>query len=225
MRGRLIVIAGTGTNIGKTHLGCALLRAAGDARACGLKPVESGVDDGSTEGPDGRALRESSHSTFHVKHAPAPYLLRRAVSPHLAAREERRTIELAPIEAYVQAHRSRADVLLVELPGGLFSPLGNALTNVDVALRLRPDRLVLVAPDRLGVLHDVGATLRAAAAATAHASLIAVVAPEQPDASTGTNAAELAALTHLPVYAIPRAPAETLASTSILRGLYAACVA
>jgi dethiobiotin synthetase len=51
--------------------------------------------------------------------------------------------------------------------------------------------VVLVAPDRLGVLHDVGACVRAAAVDGITFAAIALSAPAQADASTGTNAAEI----------------------------------
>jgi dethiobiotin synthetase len=50
---------------------------------------------------------------------------------------------------------------------------------------IEPSVTILVAPDRLGVLHDVTACAR---------KVIVLSAPRTPDASTGTNAAELESL-------------------------------
>lgn len=212
MTARLVVVSGTGTEIGKTHVSAALLlawRAARpSARILGLKPVESGVEPGEM-GADGRTLEQAS--TFHVKRFPSPYLLTRAVSPHLAARAEGVTVELTPIVEQVQAARAEVDLLLVELAGGLFSPLSASLLNLDAAAALGPLHHVLVAPDRLGVLHDVAATLRAARAAspTSIPTAIVLVTPAVPDTSTGTNAAELAVITDVPVVAVvPRGSIE-----------------
>lgn len=214
MTARLTVVSGTGTGIGKTHVAAALLlawrEARPTARVVGLKPVESGVT--GDRGDDGRTLEQAS--TFHVKRFHPPYLLTRAVSPHLAAREEGVTVELGPIVAYVNAARAEADHVLVELAGGLFSPLSPTLTNLDLAAALSPDVHLLVAPDRLGVLHDVGAAVRAARGSPASASSpgavptgIVLVTPAERDTSTGTNAAELAIVTDVPVLAVvPRAP-------------------
>lgn len=217
---RLIVVSGTGTEIGKTHTTCAILRAApASTRVVGLKPIESGVE--GDEGDDARALRLASSSMFHVKHTSAPYLLRRPISPHLAAREEGKAIELGRIVDYVNAAASTADVVFVELAGGLFSPLAPGLVNADAALALCPDAVLLVAPDRLGVLHDVTACLRALGHDANRITAIGLVAPAQPDSSTGTNAAELAWLGAPPVRAIPRGPQEALASSQGVRELYA----
>ena len=224
MRGALILVAGTGTDVGKTHVADALVRHASRRLAIGgFKPVESGVV-GST-GSDGARLAAASNvagSMFHVKHPAAPYLFRRAVSPHLAARDEGVRIELGPICSAVDELRGSVDHVLVELAGGLFSPLAPGLLNIDLATALAPTRVILVALDRLGVLHDVGATTRAAGSALGAPLGIVLNAPPHPDASTGTNAAELALVTRAPLIAtVPRADVELLADGPDLAALFA----
>ena len=231
MTAPLVVVTGTGTGIGKTHVSGALvlawshqLVAAGftDAKVAGLKPVESGVSAGQG-GADGSTLERLS--TFHVKQFPPPYLLARPVSPHLAARDEGTTVELSVLRRYVAEIRDGADAVVVELPGGLFSPLAGGLSNADVVRDLAADVVLLVAPDRLGVLHDVAAATRAAAASGVVLTGIVLVAPESADASTGTNAAELALVTELPVLAVvPRAEMAVLATRPDLSGLVGALV-
>ena len=51
--------------------------------------------------------------------------------------------------------------------------------------------MLLVAPDRLGVLHELTATLGFAHASGARIDGVALSRPQTPDASTGTNAHEL----------------------------------
>ena len=79
-----IVVVGTGTGIGKTHLSVALVAylARAGRQVCGLKPIESGVPPGAV-GEDATAL--AAAGVFHVKQ-PQPYALPDPVSPHLAAR-------------------------------------------------------------------------------------------------------------------------------------------
>jgi dethiobiotin synthetase len=231
----LLVVTGTGTGIGKTHVSGALVLAwvqaltdAGvvEPKVAGLKPVETGVSLSGDQGEDledgepsdGRTLEQLS--TFHVKRFPAPYLLRRAVSPHLAAREEGVAVELPVITAYVTKVRDAADAVLVELAGGLFSPLAAGLSNADVARALDAAIVLLVTPDRLGVLHEVAATTRAATAAGIRLTGIVLVAPETPDTSTGSNANELALVTDLPVLAIvPRGEMRALAARADLAAI------
>jgi len=79
----LLVVTGTGTEIGKTHTACALASAWGrSAKVAAVKPIESGGT------ADGDALGRVS--TFHVTRCRAPYMYANPVSPHLAGRREGR---------------------------------------------------------------------------------------------------------------------------------------
>jgi dethiobiotin synthetase len=211
--GRLVVVTGTGTEIGKTHAAEALLEALGrrGLRVAGLKPIESGV----APGVDTDAARLDRASTFHVK--PFGYALTEPVSPHLAARSERTTIEPEVLLPAIEGVRLEADVALVELPGGLFSPLRPGYLNVDFARALRPDRALLFAPDRLGVLHDVIAVVRAC---PLRLDGLVLIAPATPDPSTGRNTPELAHFVDVPVLAtLPRAPTSAIAELPSLQRL------
>ncbi len=198
-----IVVVGTGTNIGKTHLSVALVThlARAGRQVCGLKPIESGVPAGGV-GPDAAAL--AAAGVFHVKH-PQPYALPDPVSPHLAARRLGLTIDLAPVTEWVDAHP--ADYLVIETAGALLSPISPTATNLDLARALTPDVWLLVAADRLGVLHDVAACVLALKAHGIVAPPVVVLQspPAMPDDSTGTNAAELVALGTVPrAFTMPR---------------------
>jgi dethiobiotin synthetase len=181
-----VVIVGTGTEIGKTHVTACLLaqaRAQGkDVR--GYKPIATGIQD----------LCEDAQ--LHAEALGAPYLhpsfsYRRPVSPHLAAREEGRAIDLEVVRRKSDELAQGRDAVVIESAGGLFTPLGEALTNVALVRCLMPAAVVLVAPDRLGVLHDVGACVTAARACGIEFSALVLSAPAVPDASTGSNALEL----------------------------------
>jgi dethiobiotin synthetase len=210
MRSRLIVVTGTGTGIGKTHFAEALLLAWREAgqRVVGLKPVESGVAPGA-EG-DSDAARLGRASSFHVKQS--AYVFAEPISPHLAARRNAVTLQPELLEEPILAARDEADVVVAELPGGLFTPLAPGMLNADFAARLRPDALLLAAPDRLGVLHDVTSTVRAATAMHLELTAVVLIAPDMSDASTGLNAAELPVLVPVPVLGpIPRGSPRDLA--------------
>ncbi|MGA7123592.1 MAG: aminotransferase class I/II-fold pyridoxal phosphate-dependent enzyme [Polyangiaceae bacterium] len=199
-RGRLVVVTGTGTGIGKTHFAEALLRRWGrSARVAGVKPIESGVDGRSLSD----AQRLAAASTFHVKQMgyafPAP------LSPHLAARDQGTAIRLEVVLNSIAQARELAEGVVLELPGGLFTPVDDSTSNADLATMLAPDLVLLVAPDRLGVLHDVTAAIRAAASIALPIGGIVLVAPESRDSSTGRNAPELRRLSPVPVLAtLPR---------------------
>jgi dethiobiotin synthetase len=190
-QGRIVVLTGTGTEIGKTHVAAALLSAWGRTHeVVGYKPIETGVPVGpGIQGEDARRLARAS--TFHVKHPVFRQTFVAPISPHLAARRARARIDLERIATQTKELAAVAEGVVVELAGGLFTPLGPGLVNADLAKRLKPSRLVLVAPDRLGVLHDVGAASRAAAKMGLRVSGVVLSAPAVADASTGTNAGEI----------------------------------
>ena len=185
-----VVMLGTGTDVGKTYATACLargLRERGVESLIALKPLESGVEPG-LAGDAGTIAAAAGHDALL-----SPWRFRAAVSPHLAAREQGVVLDVGAIAAWVaeQEQRARPRISLVELAGGAFSPLGVGVTNVDLARALEPALWLLVAPDALGVLHDLGATLRALPRAPDAVLLSAARAPDQ---SSGSNAAELAGL-------------------------------
>ena len=72
-------------------------------------------------------------------------------------------------------------------------------------MALDPAIWLLVASDRLGVLHDVNSTLAAMQAKSAAPAALVLSAPGEPDASTGTNSHELRRLPGMPpIIELPR---------------------
>lgn len=199
-----IVIAGTGTEIGKTHAGIALVDAlvVRGITTLGLKPIESGW---TPEHSDGAALARVSSFVPN----PAPYTFDEALSPHLAARRAGISIHFERIDTWLLAHS--AQVLLIETAGALLSPLGPGLNNLDWIRHLHPDLIFLVAPDRLGVLHEVSACRLAfrTLGPELPEPWVILQAPLIADGSTGSNAAELQTLGIAKVAAaFPRAPSD-----------------
>lgn len=214
--GRLMVVSGTGTGIGKTHFAEAILivLARHYARVAGVKPIETGVGEATVSD----AARLERVSSFHVKHF--GYVFAEPLSPHLAARESDTPIRLDVLVPLIHAARADADVILVELPGGLFTPLSDTEVNADLARALNPDVTLLVAQDWLGVLHEVLSTHRAASTAAVDLDGIVLIAPERPDPSTGLNAGELGRILEVPVVALlGRATPQELAGQDELVSL------
>lgn len=219
--GRLVVVTGVGTGIGKTHLAVALVMAARarGGSVAGYKPVESGLD-GTAPG-DAVALKEASSHAIE----PAPlYAFVPPVSPHLAAEWAAQPIELERIVSAVDEARSQVDLLIVELAGGLFTPLGPSVDNATLSGLLRPDSLVLVAEDSLGVLHHVRSVVFASATRGLTPGHLALVTPTIHDASTGKNGAALATFFASHV-SIPRAPRAELAQSQPIQALLDAITA
>jgi len=182
---------------------------------------------------DQERLAEAA-GVFHVKQrardrrqrsaAPPPlrslYAFPDPISPHLAARRADVRIDLGLIDRWVHDHE--APVTVIETAGGLFSPLGHGATNFDLTQALQPHAVVLVAPDRLGVLHELAATLALATARAGPPMGVVLSTPAKKDASTGCNAAELRALgIAQPLAVFPRADARASVSADAARRIIA----
>jgi dethiobiotin synthetase len=194
---RRIIVLGTGTGVGKTHVSVALARTFADSdpslRIGLLKPVETGRQPHT----DGDAQQLERQNRGVSPPAPHPlYGFEPPISPHLAARRAGRLIDVSQIalwvDAWERAQSARStDVLVIESAGGVFTPLGDKITNLELARALEPAIWLLVAPDALGVLHELTATLRALGAAGRAPDHVVLSAARGSDASTGTNADEL----------------------------------
>lgn len=194
------VVLGTGTEVGKTYVTVELARSLAEqgASVVALKPVETGVrPNAPNHVTDAGRL---SAVSLHVKRSQPRYSLRDGVSPHLAARREETTIDIDEIIRWIEDIERTAlqamspyssAVTLIETAGGVLSPLTDAQTNLDLATALDPARWILVAPDSLGVLHDVRATCTAMEALARAPDYLVLSGARSDDGSTGSNAAEL----------------------------------
>lgn len=212
-----VVVLGTGTDVGKTYVGVGLVKAlrARGREVLALKPVESGVahlaemdrrEAASQHAAPGTAAPRERGDAAALQRAASKgavplYALRDPISPHLAARREGLTIDLGELLRWVESQEqefvrrsSSTAVSLIETAGGCFSPLSESYNNFDWALALQPAIWVLVAPDCLGVLHDIQATLRALS--PRYPELLVLSAARTADASTGTNASEIEAVVY-----------------------------
>lgn len=137
-----LFVAGAHTEIGKTHVACALIRA---ARAQGLtadafKPVVSGIEPDALAGSDpGRLLAALGRPlTAQTLAAISPWRFAAPLAPPMAAALEGRLLPLAPLAEACRAWlvTSTADLALVEGVGGLMSPIADHATCLDLVLAL-----------------------------------------------------------------------------------------
>jgi dethiobiotin synthetase len=157
MANRGIFVAGTGTEVGKTHIGAmiagAIMRAG--YRVGVYKPVASGCRkeaDGLFCDDASELWREAGRPGEFAK--VCPQVFRAALSPPLAARKEGKQVDPALLRSGLEYWRSRSDVVVVEGAGGLMSPLSEHDYNIDLAAEFGFP-LVIVAANRLGVVNDV----------------------------------------------------------------------
>lgn len=207
-------ITGTGTDIGKTWLACALLRHwRGEGRQpAAWKPVLSGFDPLSPQASDAGALlaalgREVSTAKLD---AIAPWRFKAPLSPDMAAAREGRRVDFDELVAFSRsAIAGPGRPLLIEGVGGVMAPLDSQHTVRDwIAASGLP--CVLVAGSYLGCLSHTLTALEALQKVGAGITAIAV--NETPGSTVGLDAT-MESLSHhaagVPLVAIARRSPQT----------------
>jgi dethiobiotin synthetase len=156
-------LTGTDTEIGKTFVTCALLHRARQLgiRAAGVKPVAAGTD-ARGRNEDVERIRAANGITL-TDAVINPYCFAAPIAPHLAAAEEGRRIDFAPILAACAAARAQAGLLIVEGVGGFRVPLDVDRDSADLAVALGLP-VILVVGLRLGCINHALLTAEAIAA-------------------------------------------------------------
>ena len=184
-RRQFFVVTGTGTGVGKTVLSGLLVRRlvrlGRTVRA--FKPLCSGGRD------DARVLEAALNGSQTLEDI-NPWHFEASLSPALAARLERRVVTLQEVSAHVRQHSKQSQLTLVEGAGGLLSPLTADGDTRDLIARLKA-RPLIVASNRLGVIHDVRATLGCLSPSLRSCVPVVLMAPAAADASTARNARSL----------------------------------
>jgi dethiobiotin synthetase len=168
---RGVFVTGTDTGVGKTLAACALihaLRSQGIA-VLPMKPVAAGAmaHGGGWANDDSLALLHAAGGDEALLADVTPVLLREPMAPHIAARREGRTIEMAPIATAFERLAARAEFVVVEGVGGFKVPLGETLDSVDLARAIGLP-VVLVVGLRLGCLNHALLTAEAVARSGLH---------------------------------------------------------
>lgn len=146
MRG--LVIAGIGTDVGKTVVSAVVCEA---LNADYWKPVQSGIADSPGDSQFMAGLLQGAPSRVH----PPAYAFKASLSPHAAAALEGSSVSL---ERLVPPHAKSP--LVIELAGGVLVPLNDEHTNIDLVARLGLPVLV-VSRHYLGSINHTLLTLEA----------------------------------------------------------------
>jgi dethiobiotin synthetase len=153
---RLVLVTGTGTEVGKTWVACRLARA---LRSRGLvvaarKPVQSydpGVDLSDTDA----ALLAHATGDHPAVVCPQHRWYPVAMAPPMAAEALGRPAFTVADLVRELAWPGGVGVGLVEVAGGVRSPIAADGDTVTLAAALHPERVVLVADAGLGTLNGV----------------------------------------------------------------------
>ncbi len=156
---RTLFVAGAGTDIGKTWVSAALIRArlAAGGTIDAFKLVASGYDPAHPEDSDAGALLAAfgRAPTADAVHDLCPIRFAAPVSPAAAARREGVTLTLDGLLDNCRARmtEARAEVLLVEGAGGLMSPLTDEATVLDAIAALGVPTLLVGGTYLGGISH------------------------------------------------------------------------
>lgn len=188
-----LFVAGTGTDIGKTYVTAALLRAllAAGRALDALKPVVSGFDEAALEGSDPAVLLQAMGQpvTPETLDRISPWRYAAPLAPNQAARLEGRAVDAEAVTGFCRARIAAAGerLLFVESAGGVMSPLDDATSMLDLAKALAAP-VLLVAGSYLGTISH---TLTAATVIRAAGlEMAAVVVNESEGAPSLTDAVE-----------------------------------
>lgn len=146
MRG--VIVAGIGTDVGKTVASAVLCEALG---ADYWKPVASGSEAGPTDDEVVALLLRDGRARVH----PCTYVFKRPLSPHAAAALEGASISL---DRFGLPEVPRP--IVVELAGGVLVPLSDEHTNMELIGRLDLP-VVVVSQHYLGSINHTLLTLEA----------------------------------------------------------------
>lgn len=201
-----LFVTGTDTNVGKTHVACWIARALVQrgVRVGVYKPVASGCSD---DGDDDASRLWLAAGAWGNRDAVCPQRFLAPLAPHLAARAEGREVDANRLRTGLGYWRQRSDFVIVEGAGGLMSPVTDDEYVADLAFDYGYP-LVIVAPDRLGVINQSLQTLITAATFREGLPVACVALNRLPgwnlgeDASLRSNLLELRQRSLAPVVAL-----------------------
>lgn len=156
-----LFITATGTGVGKTYAACLLIEALSQTglKVAAFKPIETGV----TALPeDGAKLHETMGRFSHNPALPletiCPIRFALPAAPDVARGET--PIDWALMDTAFKTCADAADIVLIEGAGGALAPVEDETVSLDLARRYGA-RVLVIAPDRLGMIHDLLCTLQA----------------------------------------------------------------
>jgi dethiobiotin synthetase len=199
-----VFITGTGTDIGKTHVGAGIARALKlrGVNVIPRKPIESGctLEDNELVPQDAVRLKDAARYEGKLS-AVCPYRFEPPISPVRAAHLANKVLTTEQLVS-ICLQDSEQGFTLIEGAGGFYSPLAENGLNADLAVALQLP-VILVADDRLGVLSQV--LLNVEAMTLRGLNLVAVILNNLDNYNDElmNNAADLREMIKSPIFTIP----------------------
>lgn len=152
-------ITGTDTGVGKTVVAVAIIRAIAGmgVRVCGMKPIETGCEQagqGALIASDGLFLRDASETGESIDNV-TPLRFQYPVAPYLAARLEKRDMDMGSVKERFDYLSSRYDALIVEGVGGLYVPIAKDYFVSDMAADFKLPLIIVASPALGSVNHTL----------------------------------------------------------------------
>ena len=147
------IITATGTDAGKTCITAGLLQHFANLypNGCIIKPVQTGCS--SPQDTDAFFWKKIAQNTQYPPHIASLETFKLASSPHLAALEEQKNIQIATLFTKFKKECKCYDWTLTEGAGGLFVPLNEKELLIDFfALLNQP--IILVINNKLGCINE-----------------------------------------------------------------------
>ncbi len=203
-RPTILFVSGTDTDVGKTYCAALIARRIlhSGVRIGVYKPVASGCRR-QVEGwiaEDARLLWLAAGKPRSLRDV-CPQCFGPPLAPPEAARLAGAEVDRARLRGGADVwEQGDYEVLVVEGAGGLFSPLADDLLNVDLVRQFDPARLLIVAANRLGVVHQVLATCEAARhRGVQPAGIVLCRRDPGEERSLASNAAQIRRYTDVPI--------------------------
>ena len=215
----IVLVTATGTDAGKTTLTRGLARAARrrGIDVVGIKPFETGV---AGTAVDAAALERAAGAAW-----PGPWFRAAApVAPWAATVVGEGPVDWDGVVAAIRAAGRQHELVLVEGAGGVRVPIDAEREVRDLA-RALDARVLLVAPDVLGVLSYTLTAVDALEAFGVRPEIVLRAAPS-PDLSAATNGTLLEKKLGRPVHRFPcvEGDDDTLAHAVERAGLLGVCL-
>lgn len=156
-----IFITATDTGVGKTLVTSALVTclAQRGIDVGVMKPIETGVSRLSQAQSDGARLRRAAGGHDSMAEV-SPYTFQLAVSPLVAAQAEGKVVQVATILRAFRALNQKHRLVIVEGAGGVYVPITQVLTMLDLIYRMKLP-VVVVGRSGLGGINHALLTLHA----------------------------------------------------------------
>lgn len=150
-----LFVTGIGTDVGKSFVTGLMAKAMVDAglNTITQKLVQTGCTNSSEDIECHRKIMGIPNQDVDDLHLTAPEIFTYPASPHLAAKIDRRQINLEKIHDASTQLLKEYDYLLIEGAGGLMVPLNDEMLTIDY-IKLHNLPVVLTTNGRLGSISD-----------------------------------------------------------------------